>query len=87
MRNTEKGRCGEDRAAAYLEEGGYKIIRRNFRSYRSEVDLIAVKDDEIVFVEVKARRSRRFGNPKYAVTPKKQRKISMVALYYLKAAK
>ena len=50
-----------------------------------EIDIIAKDKETIVFIEVKARRSYRFGNPKWAVTPKKQRKISMVALYYLKA--
>jgi len=52
-----------------------------------EIDIIAKDKETIVFVEVKARRSNDFGNPKWAVTPKKQRKISMVALYYLKATK
>ena len=52
-----------------------------------EIDIIAKDKKTIVFVEVKSRRSVRYGSPKFAVTPKKQRKISMVALYYLKTTK
>jgi putative endonuclease len=51
-----------------------------------EIDIIARDGDTIVFVEVKARQTGQFGAPKWAVTPRKQRKISMVALYYLKTA-
>jgi putative endonuclease len=50
-----------------------------------EIDIIARDRDTLVFVEVKARTSGRYGNPKSAVTPRKQRKISMVALHYLKS--
>ena len=49
--------------------------------------IIAREKKTLVFVEVKSRRSIRYGNPKWAVTPKKQRKISMVALSYLKTTK
>lgn len=83
----EFGQEGESIAIRYLKKNGYKILEQNYRTKLGEIDIIAKDKDTIVFVEVKARRSRRFGNPKYAVTPKKQRKISMVALYYLKAAK
>ncbi len=50
-----------------------------------EIDIIAKEKKTLVFVEVKSRKSIRYGNPKWALTPKKQRKISMVALTYLKA--
>ena len=49
-----------------------------------EIDLIARDGGTLVFIEVKARQSLHFGNPKWAVTPRKQHKLSMVALYYLK---
>ena len=52
---------------------------------RVHIDIFA--KNTLVFIEVKARKSGRFGNPKWALTPKKQRKISMVALSYLKATK
>ncbi len=79
------GQKSETIAARYLEQKGYKIITQNYRTKLGEIDIIAKEKDTIVFVEVKARRSWRFGNPKGALTPKKQRKISMVALCYLKA--
>ena len=86
MQNKQQkfGEKGESLAAWYLKKNGYKIIEQNYRTQLGEIDIIAKEKKTIVFVEVKARRSMRFGNPKWAVTPKKQRKISMVALYYLK---
>ena len=86
MQNKQQkfGEKGESLAAWYLKKNGYKIIEKNYRTQLGEIDIIAKEKKTIVFVEVKARRSTRFGNPKWAVTPKKQRKISMVALYYLK---
>lgn len=78
------GEAGEALAARLLRRKGYKILAANYRTPLGEIDIIARDGDTIVFVEVKARRSLHFGNPKGAVTPRKQRKISMVALYYLK---
>jgi len=87
MQHTQRqfGQKSEIIAARYLKQLGYKIITQNYRTKLGEIDIIAKEKDTIVFVEVKARRSRRFGNPKWAVTPKKMKKISMVALCYLKA--
>jgi putative endonuclease len=81
------GEKSENLAAWYLKENGYKIIEQNYRNRMGEIDIIAQDKKTIVFVEVKSRRSIRYGSPKWAVTPQKQRKISMVALYYLKATK
>jgi len=78
------GERGENLAVWYLKQNGYKIIEQNYRSRIGEIDIIAKDGKTIVFVEVKSRRSIRYGSPKWAITPKKQRKISMVALYYLK---
>jgi putative endonuclease len=83
--NSQKfGERGENLAVWYLKQNGYKIIEQNYRSRMGEIDIIAKDGKTIVFVEVKSRRSIRYGSPKWAITPKKQRKISMVALYYLK---
>jgi putative endonuclease len=81
------GEQGESLAAWYLKKNGYKIIEQNYRSHLGEIDIIAREKKTIVFVEVKSRRSVRYGSPKWAVTPKKQRKISMIALHYLKATR
>jgi putative endonuclease len=78
------GEKGESLAVRYLKKRGYKILEQNYRTALGEIDIIAKENKTIVFVEVKSRKSIRFGNPKLAVNPKKQRKISMVALQYLK---
>ena len=75
---------GEVLAVRRLKKAGYKIIETNYRTRLGEIDIIAKDKDTIVFVEVKSRRSVHFGNPKQAITLQKQKKISMVALYYLK---
>jgi len=79
------GKDSESLAAKHLKKNGYKILEQNYRNKLGEIDIIAKEKGTLVFVEVKARKTHVFGNPKWAVTPKKQRKISMVALYYLKA--
>jgi putative endonuclease len=81
------GKESESLAVRYLKKNGYKILEQNYRNKIGEIDIIAKEKGTLVFVEVKARKTHVFGNPKWAVTPKKQRKISMVALYYLKATK
>ena len=78
------GSKGEELAVRHLKNKGYKIIERNFRTRSGEIDIIAKHQGQIVFAEVKTRRTSRFGHPKLAVTLPKQRKISMVALAYLK---
>ena len=78
------GTHGESLAAKVLKKNGYKIIEQNYRSKLGEIDIIARDGGVLAFVEVKARRTDRFGDPKWAVTRQKQRKISMVALDYLK---
>jgi len=80
---TRVGQCGESLAVSYLRRKGYKIIGRNYRTRCGEIDIVARHRDTLVFVEVKTRRSQRFGNPKWAITPAKRRKLSRVALEYL----
>ena len=78
------GQKSEDAIARFLRRNGYKILERNYRTPLGEIDIIAKHNKALVFVEVKARRSANYGDPKWAITPAKQRKISMVALAYLK---
>ena len=89
LNNNQKfGEKSESIAAGYLAKRlGYKILKKNYRTKIGEIDIIAKDGDTLVFVEVKARRSSFYGNPKYAVTSMKQKKISMAALYYLKTRK
>ena len=83
-RQQKFGEKSESIAVSYLKKQGYKIIEQNYRTKLGEIDIIAKEKDIIAFIEVKSRKSKNFGNPKWAVTPKKQRTISMVALQYLK---
>jgi putative endonuclease len=83
-RQQQFGQKSERLAAEFLKRKGYRILETNYRSKVGEIDIIAKEKGVLVFVEVKARSSRRFGSPKAAVTPAKQRKISMAALEYLK---
>ena len=83
-RQQQFGQRSELLAVHYLKLQGYRILETNYRADAGEIDIIARDKKTIVFVEVKARSSGRFGSPKAAVTPAKQRKISMAALEYLK---
>jgi putative endonuclease len=79
------GQSSEQMAAQFLRRNGYQILEHNYRTQAGEIDIIAMHKGALVFVEVKARRSGSYGDPKYAITPAKRRKISMAALIYLKA--
>lgn len=83
MNRKELGNYGEEKAAEYLEKQGYKILRRNFSYARGEIDIIAGSQRFIVFVEVKLRRSLKYGPPQAAVDIRKQQKIKRAAQYYL----
>ena len=67
----------------YLKDKKFKILKKNFTTKIGEIDIIAKKDDTIIFVEVKERGTKRFGMPREAVTPYKQNKIRTVASQYL----
>ena len=81
------GKKSETEAVKHLKKLGYKIIEKNYKTKIGEIDIIARDKDTLVFIEVKARNSAKFGNANQAVTSKKQKKISMVALQYLKSIK
>lgn len=77
------GDRGEDIAAAYLEQQGYRVIARNYRCRYGEIDLILAHGAVTVFCEVKLRRSDRFGTPEDAVTPRKLQRVALAAQSYL----
>ena len=77
------GKEGEEIAEAFLKKRGYRIIEKNFRSSYGEIDLIAWDVETLVFIEVKARSSDRFGGPVGAVNHRKQVKISAVAAGFI----
>ncbi len=78
------GRRGEDVAERFLKRLGYIILARGHRDNIGEIDLIAVDGRTIVFVEVKTRTSHDAGHPGDAVDEAKQRKLTRLALSYLK---
>ncbi|MBU1998768.1 MAG: YraN family protein [Candidatus Omnitrophota bacterium] len=85
--NRSLGRSAEALAEEFLKNNGYRILEKNFRTSSGELDIIATDKGVICFVEVKARRSDRFGLPEEAVGISKQARISRQALVYLKKKK
>ena len=79
------GDYGEDLAAAALKKQGYKILERNYVTPIGEIDLIAMEGKTVVVVEVKTRKSTRFGSPQEGVSVTKQGRLRRLADYYLKA--
>jgi putative endonuclease len=77
------GKSGEDKIVCYLSNKGYSILERNFRYKNKEVDIIANKDDTLIFVEVKRRKSDRFGFGFESVDFRKIQNIFKVARYYI----
>lgn len=85
LQRQQIGKAGEKTAVRYLKKKGFKILEQNFTCPVGEIDIIVKDKKRLVFVEVKSRRSLSYGSARLAITAKKQRKISMAALYYLKA--
>lgn len=84
MTNQEIGKLGEDTAANLLIEKGYTILERNYRVNHLEVDIIALKDNILVFVEVKTRAVNYLVSPQEAVNYQKQRYIANAANSYIR---
>ena len=75
MNTKITGNAGENKAAEYLEEHGFSIISRNFRTKGGEIDIIALKDDVVVFVEVKSLPN---GTPELLQTELNSRKLQRI---------
>ena len=90
--NSDTGQLGEQVAADYLEDKGWTIVARNYTTQIGEIDLIVQRDivrglgqtQILAFVEVKARRSTRRASPAAAVTAKKRKKLSALALSFIR---
>ena len=78
------GKQGEDLAVKHLAHAGYKILRRNWRSGKLEIDIIAENKDFIVFAEVKTRSEDFLEDPRTAITREKQRSMIFAAENYIK---
>ncbi|MDR2658799.1 MAG: YraN family protein [Spirochaetaceae bacterium] len=83
--NSKKltGSRGEDRAAAFLEEAGFRIVGRNVRSVEGEIDIVAIDGDVLVFVEVKTWTAYAIENLEYSINSKKQHRIIETSKYFL----
>lgn len=87
QKRKKLGEKGEEIAVNFLKNNHYKILCRNYRCIFGEIDIIARHKKTISFVEVKTRSTRLFGDPQEAIQPKKQRKISQVALEFVQRYK
>lgn len=82
--HNDFGNIAEELATSFLEKKGYKILFKNFRYQKAEIDIIAEFNNEIIIVEVKARGSDLFMEPQEAVTKTKIKSIVMAADFYMK---
>ena len=82
MDRVSEARAFEEKASAFLEEQGVRILERNFRCRQGEIDLVGIHEGCLVFVEVKYRRNERSGMPEEAVGAGKQMKICRVSDYF-----
>lgn len=79
------GDRGEKLARAFLISKGYKIIETNYRIREGEIDIVAQKDDCLVFVEVRTRRGNQFGTPEESLTETKQERLEALAQIYIQS--
>jgi len=77
------GDWGEKIASDYLISNGYQILEHNFYTRYGEIDIVASKDEDIIFVEVKTRTTEAFGKPEEAITRKKTENLINTALLYM----
>lgn len=75
-------KLGEEIASKYLQEKGYKIIERNFRKGYGEIDIVAVKNDTLIFTEVKTRTTSLYGGAKDAISFQKIKKLIRTVQFY-----
>lgn len=83
MNARADARAAEDAAADFLRRQGYQIARRNFATHIGEIDIVAIEDGMVVFVEVKSRSSDAFGPPEAAVDRRKRAKLRRIAQLFL----
>ncbi|MFT4051750.1 MAG: YraN family protein [Microbacterium sp.] len=75
----ERGRAGEERAARHLQDHGYTVLDRNWRTRAGELDIVATRDALLVVVEVKTRRTEWFGHPFEAIDKRKRDRLWQLA--------
>ena len=80
--NLALGKQGEELASSYLINKGFKLLERNWRFKRLEIDIIAMKDGQLYFIEVKTRASLEFSYPEENILKKKMKRIRIAATHY-----
>ena len=81
--NRRLGDWGERQAQLHLEANGYSLLARNFRCRAGEIDIVARQGDQLVFVEVKARRGDAYGSAEESISPTRSERLAEVAEEYL----
>ena len=84
LNTVRKGRQGEEHAARYLEQCGYTVVKKNYRKYGAEIDLIGTKDGLLIFFEVKYWSSFGFGEMEKALNGLKMNKIVKASRGFLR---
>lgn len=87
MSATDTGNQGEELACKYLQNQGYKILKRNYRIRGGEIDIVSQNKEYLVFVEVKTRYSHEYGLPSESMTPWKIKYLLKTAKFYLQEVK
>ncbi len=83
MDNKKKGNLGEEVARKFLENKGYNILENQYRTKHGEIDIIALDENTVVFIEVKYRKTTKKGSPLEAINKTKQNKIINSAYQYI----
>jgi len=83
LNRQERGKLGEKLARKLLQKKGYHIRETNFRCRTGEIDIVAQKEDCLVFVEVRTKSSRDFGTPEESITEGKKERLVASALHYV----
>lgn len=86
-KHLEVGKIGEEIAKRFLEKDGYKIIEQNYRTKYAEIDLVAEKKKDLVFIEVRTKIGENFGTPEETINKKKIRKLYGNAMAYVSRKK
>ena len=83
QQNYQKGKRGEDIAESFLIKNGFQIVEKNFNTRFGEIDLIAIKNDTLHFVEVKLKVGERFGTPEEMINKRKIWQVMKTSESYL----
>lgn len=83
LNSSKSGKKGEELACRFLTDKGFRILERNYRFHKGEIDIIAKDNETLVFIEVKYRQSLEYGFPENAITKDKIQQLRKIAGAYL----